>query len=350
MVTLFAVPKPFVGQTAVIQHNSIESWKSFHPDYQIILFGNEEGIAEAARVHGLEHVPEVRRNELGTPLMNAVFEDAEKIARFPILCYVNSDIMLLQDLNAAVERVRDAENFLMVGQRWNLDVADRIDFSRPEIDRELRLRTMHHGALALMWAMDYFVFPRGMWQKLPQFAIGRPGWDNWMLYQSRTMNIELINSSLVVMAIHQNHPPAYTIDGVEAKQNQQTLESTGMARPYTLLDATQMLTPFSLQSIALRNPEDTVNDLDLMPKFRTILKDIYKNRILTGDDAFFYNHILASAHWYEANLDIRHKKYFSALRNIYSAQRIIPHGYSWKRFFVRALKEVKRFVTPAFAR
>jgi len=61
--------------------------------------------------------------------------------------------------------------------------------------------------------MDYFVFPRGMWPKLPAFAIGRSGWDNWMLYQARMMDIALINSSLVVMAIHQNHSPAYRVDG-----------------------------------------------------------------------------------------------------------------------------------------
>ncbi|MGE5313400.1 MAG: hypothetical protein ACM3Q4_01760 [Acidobacteriota bacterium] len=346
MVTLFAIPKPFIGHTAVIQHNSIESWKKFHPEYQIILFGNEEGIAEAAREHGIEHVPEVRRNELGTPLMNAVFEEADRIARFPTLCYVNSDIMLLSDLNEAVRRVCGKERYLMVGQRWNLDVTERIDFTRPDIDREIRLRTMQHGGLALLWAMDYFVFPRGMWEKLPQFAIGRPGWDNWMLYQSRTKRIDLINSSLVVMAVHQNHPPAYTVDGVEAKQNQQTLESTGMTRPYTLLDATHLLTPFSLQDIALRRPEETVKDIDLMPQFRSILKDIYKGRDLQGDDRFFYNHILAAAHWYDANLGIREKRYISAMMNILSAQRIVPHGYSWKRFFVRAGKEIRRFVSP----
>ncbi|HLP15185.1 MAG TPA: glycosyl transferase family 2, partial [Bacteroidota bacterium] len=208
MVTLFAIPKPFVGHTAVIQHNAIESWKRFHPGYQIILFGNEEGIAEAACEHGVEHIPDVRRNELGTPLMNAVFEEADKIARFEILCYVNSDIMLLEDLNAAVDRVKHSKKFLMVGQRWNLDVVERIDFTQPEADHAIRMRTMTDGALALMWAMDYFVFPRNMWEKLPQFAIGRPGWDNWMLYQARAMNLELINSSLVIMAVHQNHPPA----------------------------------------------------------------------------------------------------------------------------------------------
>jgi hypothetical protein len=341
LVTLFAIPKPFVGHTGVIQHNSIESWKTFHPGFQIILFGDEEGIAEAAREHGVEHVPDVERNELGTPLMNAIFEKAEKIARFPTLCYVNADIMLMGDLTDAVARVETSGNFLMVGQRWNLDITDRLDFSRPGIGSELRSHTLQHGALALLWAMDYFVYPRGMWPKLPPFAIGRPGWDNWMLYQARTMNIALINSSLVVMAVHQNHPPAYTIDGVEAKKNYETLESTGMARPYTLLDATLMLTLDSVKEVALRQPEDTVKDLDLMPRFRSILNDLYTNRNLTGNDAFYYNHILAAAHWYEANLAIRARRYFPALRNIVSAQRIVPHGYSWKRFFRRVVKQIK---------
>ncbi|HLP15066.1 MAG TPA: hypothetical protein VK470_02340, partial [Bacteroidota bacterium] len=186
-----------------------------------------------------------------------------------------------------------------------------------------------------------------MWEKLPQFAIGRPGWDNWMLYQARAMNLELINSSLVIMAVHQNHPPAYSVDGVEAKQNHETLESTGMSRGYSLLDATHLLSPFSLQESTLRNPEDTTTDLELMPRFRSILKSIYQNRKLSGDETFFYHHLLASAYWYEANLSIGRKQYVNGFRNIVSAQRIIPHGYSWKRFARRAVKEIRHFITPA---
>ena len=37
---------------------------------------------------------------------------------------------------------------------------------------------------------DYFIFPRNCFTKIPNFAIGRAGWDNWMFYHAR-MNIGL---------------------------------------------------------------------------------------------------------------------------------------------------------------
>jgi len=340
MVTLFAIPKAFVGHTGVIQHNSIASWKTLHPEFQIILFGDEAGIAEAALEHGVEHVPEVKRNEYGTPVLSTIFAEVEPIARFPILCYVNSDIMLLDDFNDAVRRVKDASTFLMVGQRWNLDVTERLDFSRPAVDRELRSRTMENGALAQMWAMDYFVYPKGSLKKLPEFAIGRPGWDNWMLYNARMMNTALINSSLAVMAIHQNHPPAYATDGAEAHENGQAALSTGMHRPFTLLDATHLLTPSSLESADLRRLEETTTDVELLPQFRSMVKRLYADRTLSTEETFFLNHILAGAYWYEATNDILMKDYLSAFRNMSQAGRLVPRGYSWERFMARALKEV----------
>jgi len=49
MITFFTTPKPFRGHIGVIQRNAIESWKRIHPSAEVILFGDEEGAAEAAR-------------------------------------------------------------------------------------------------------------------------------------------------------------------------------------------------------------------------------------------------------------------------------------------------------------
>src|SRR5712664_779088 len=105
MLTLFAVPKPFKGHFGVIQRNAISQWVRLRPKPEILLFGDEEGTVEIAQEFGLRHIPEVKRNQCGTPLLNDLFAKAHALASYNILCYVNADIMLLGDFMEAVQQV-----------------------------------------------------------------------------------------------------------------------------------------------------------------------------------------------------------------------------------------------------
>jgi hypothetical protein len=71
LLTLFSIPKPFDGHIGVIQRNALESWTRLRPACEIVLFGDEPGVAEVARELSLKHVPDVTRNEFGTPLVNS---------------------------------------------------------------------------------------------------------------------------------------------------------------------------------------------------------------------------------------------------------------------------------------
>src|SRR3984893_3808918 len=123
MITCFTTPKPFHGHIGVIQRNAIESWKRVHPDAEVILFGDEEGAAEAARQLGIRHVPVVKRNEHGTQFLSPIFDGAQELARHAFLCYINSDIILLSDFRVAAERVSAlGGRFLMAGRRWDTDI------------------------------------------------------------------------------------------------------------------------------------------------------------------------------------------------------------------------------------
>jgi hypothetical protein len=81
MLTIFAVPKPFKGHVGVIQRNALGSWVRLAET--VILFGDEEGIADAARDLGARHVPEVARNRFGTPLVDGVFGKARTCRHEP---------------------------------------------------------------------------------------------------------------------------------------------------------------------------------------------------------------------------------------------------------------------------
>ena len=95
MLTLFCAPKAFIGHFAIIQRNAIRSWTQLRPVCEIILLGNEEGIAELACELELRHIPEIPRNEFGTPLIDGIFETARSLATGDILGYVNADIILM---------------------------------------------------------------------------------------------------------------------------------------------------------------------------------------------------------------------------------------------------------------
>jgi hypothetical protein len=129
VLTLFATAKPFRGHNAIIQRNALQSWKALHPEVEIILFGDDEGAAEAAREFGLRHEPHVERNEWGTKRLDYLFARAQAIAQHEILCYINCDIILMGDFRRALERVRAMHRqFLMVGRRWDTDITGPLPF------------------------------------------------------------------------------------------------------------------------------------------------------------------------------------------------------------------------------
>ena len=112
MITVFTLPKPFVGHIGMIQRNAIQSWTRLHPDIDILMFGSEQGTAEIAAEFGIRHFPDVDVYEYGTPRMSGYFQQAEEAARHSRMCYVNADIVLFPDLLEAVAKV-DLAKFVM---------------------------------------------------------------------------------------------------------------------------------------------------------------------------------------------------------------------------------------------
>ncbi len=253
MITFFSTPKPFRGHIGIIQRNAIQSWKLAHPDAEVILFGNEEGAAEVARELGVHHEPEVDRNSLGTPLLSSLFDRADRLARHDRLCFLNADILLTDDFLAAATRLAHIhESSLMVGRRCDMDITQPLDFLQPDWGQRLRSAARERGRLRPPQWIDYFVFPRGLLgEQVPPFAVGRPGYDNWLLWKVRSMRVPVVDVTRVVLAVHQNHDYAHHPGGqsglwqdVEAKQNYALL---GKGHFATIDNATHRLMPNGLR-------------------------------------------------------------------------------------------------------
>ena len=206
LITIFTAPKPFrEAHIDLIQRNAIRTWTALGKDVEIALIGGEEGIDKVASDLGVRHLPAVKTNSEGTPLISSIFELGRSVNESPLLAYVNADILLLPDFleNARIIQ-KLAESFLTVGQRWDLDVRESIGGSSGW-EEILLADVRSNGRLHPPMGSDYFIFPRACFQHVPDFAVGRAGWDNWMIYEGRREGWKVIDATGSITVIHQDH-------------------------------------------------------------------------------------------------------------------------------------------------
>jgi hypothetical protein len=248
MLTIFAIPKAFKGQFDAIQHNAIRSWVQLDPKPEVVLFGDDEGTAEIAQELGLRHIPEIDRNEYGTPLMPSIFKRGQAAATNPIVAYVNSDIILGQDFMTAVQKLAAEyghKQFLGVGRKTSIQLTDRIDFTDPEWETKLRARAAREG-FHVTYDSDFFVFPKGLYPTMPRFAIGRCYWSSWLMYDVRRRNVPMVDLTRSVITIEPAHDYSHAkstggmtrLSGVEFRTNKSLFRG---CRYYTTLNSNRAL-------------------------------------------------------------------------------------------------------------
>ena len=241
LITIFITPKGFDrDHIALIQRNAIRSWKTLGADVDILLIGDDPGVEENAKALGVRHIRDVKRNASGTPMLDDIFRLARENYDSPLLAYVNADIILKRDFVETSRKILDREKkFLLVGQRWDLDVQVDLEFLQgweSEFDKDLAARGRRHPA----GGSDYFVYPRDIFTSIPPFAIGRSGWDNWMFYEARVKGWKLINCSKAINIIHQDHDYAHLPNGLPHYRQPESAENVkaagGKRTIFTLLD------------------------------------------------------------------------------------------------------------------
>lgn len=243
MLTIFSVPKTFRDKINIIQRNAILSWKKLQPECEIILFGDEEGVKRVSQEIGVKNIPEIEKNELGTPLVGSAFNLAKKIAKNNLLVYADCDTILMNDLIKASQMVKEPQ-FLMASQRWNLEINELINFNEADWERRLLEKAIREGESSSPAAMDYFLFPRNLKIDFPPFIIGRQGWDDWFIYKLRELKIPIIDATSLVMAIHQKHDhPFYSKENQYNKENKANINLLGgFHHAFTLREADLILT------------------------------------------------------------------------------------------------------------
>ncbi|OGN89161.1 MAG: hypothetical protein A2Y88_01240 [Chloroflexi bacterium RBG_13_48_10] len=256
-ITIFTAPKPFTDpHINLIQRNAIQSWLHLADDVQVLIIGNEAGMSDFAAETGVSQLQDVSCNEQGTPLVNSIFKLARQNSTSPILAYVNADILLTSEFVSLARQVADqTQEFLIVGQRWDLDLKKALVFTQ-DWDVRLLFDVKTCGRLHPPGGSDYFIFPRNCFTEVPSFAIGRAGWDNWMFYHARVNYWPVVDVSSSLTVIHQDHDYSHLPGGQPHYHMPESFENIRLAGGrrtiFTLLDANYIFQAGKLVRIPLR--------------------------------------------------------------------------------------------------
>ncbi len=245
-ITFFTAPKPFTNpHIAMIQRNAIKSWTLLE-DVEIILLGDEVGLSEIAREFNLKHFPNVKVNENSVPLISSMFEIARENANSDLLCIINADMILMDDFVETVKQaIKLKDKFVLLSQRWDYDITSLLEFGEAW-QLKLRESVRKQNQLHRPAGSDFFLFPKTCYQDIPNFTIGRAGWDNWMIYKARKENWAVIDCTPALMIVHQNHDYSHLpnakphYDHPETNVNIQLAGGQANVR-YTILDSTHQL-------------------------------------------------------------------------------------------------------------
>ena len=243
-LTIFSAPKPFMDKhIATIQRNAITSWMKL-PDVEVLLLGDEPGLPQAAQDLGVNLIQDIPRSPSGAPRMDAMFRLARQTCPSQLYCIVNADIILFPGLVETARWVSARkQKFVLLGQRWDLEINTPLDFLANQGDWADHLLSGLHSQAQLHRpaGSDYFLFPDSCYTQMPAFTIGRAGWDNWMIYHARKSGFPAIDATQEITIIHQNHDYAHLPGGQPHYKHPETGENILLAggRPitrFTLLD------------------------------------------------------------------------------------------------------------------
>jgi hypothetical protein len=143
--------------------------------------------------------------------------------------YSNADILFLTGLVECAGMIaKKSSQFLAVGQRWDLDVQSELNFLGDWV-KPLQQNVSENGVPHKQTGSDYFLYPRVCFKEIPDFAVGRAGWDNWMIFWARWQGWHLVDATGGVTAIHQNHDYRHLPGGARHYRLPETYENVMLA-------------------------------------------------------------------------------------------------------------------------
>lgn len=268
-LAFFTAPKPFKDpHIRMIQRNAIQSWKALGEDVEVWLVGDEEGVEEEARELNVGYIPDVLRNSSGTPRIDSIFNLVREKSSAEVLCYVNADILVFPDMLETLDRIRaQVDRYLIIGRRWDAVVTEPLKIEEGW-HKDFQAKTLASAKLHRAAGSDYFIFPRTEFTVIPAFAVGRAGWDNWMIYKGRREHMAVIDATDTIKVIHQNHDFSHLPSGKIHRMQPESAENMELAggryTVFTIHDSNYQMSGGELKRIRL-NRWKLVREISIFP-------------------------------------------------------------------------------------
>lgn len=211
LISLVTAFKKFKPPYSRIQNSALFSWKAnnietFTPE-------NEIGVKDACQGYSnVKLIPNVKRaRELGFPNQSPIVRDmimkALPLVKTPMIALINSDIIILPDFAERIEKIvkKYGYDIYLVGTRRDIKLKTLINSEESykqviEEDRELYDKST---------SSDLFITSKFMWRKIihemPEFILGRYGWDNWLHMIAEIKGFRKFNCTETLIILHCEH-------------------------------------------------------------------------------------------------------------------------------------------------
>ena len=201
-----------------MNHNTLRFWASLRPALQPVLFYTPQDdvtFLQKARDLGwlTFEVPRLRHN---VPVVKDMFMFVrDQVAtRSVFFGYANSDIVFTSRLLDILKyfskyswtdsKNADDKKVMLFGNRHDVFVEDLNPFTSPVSEKSVKESkvTLKKGNI---FAMDYFIMTHDTFpfENLPDFVVGKAGWDSYMLIMALDLNLRSVDCSQAMTALHQ---------------------------------------------------------------------------------------------------------------------------------------------------
>ena len=229
MFTIFTFPRPFKPPFNIPQLNAINSWKKIHKDIEIYLINDELNTAKEFAIKNKIKCIDGKFSKYGSPLLKDAIQSINSVARNDIILFINTDIVYVDGIKRTIDVVlNNFDKYFIVGRRVDYDIDYEISFN--EEDYKEKLITMYkNGDIHGLSGLDYWMFPKNLFNKIPDFVIGKPGYDNWLLAESKRKSIPVIDASNAIRILHQNHYyPQKKLDSYKIEYDENIKKAEGL--------------------------------------------------------------------------------------------------------------------------
>lgn len=205
MLTILTTPRPLLNEknrTAFL--NAIRSWRQLSPPPEIFVFSRDhQSLVER---EGGQFIKDYKGSH-DRPYFDSFLSISQLCAANDTLMYCTDHLILTSDLIPAIATTirKFPDQFILIGQRWQLHVQEPIDFTNSNWETNLHQRTLLTNSPGGPAAKDFIIFRRPLKLKVPPFIMGYPWYDTWLVDAATKAGYPIVDASRVLMTVHQSH-------------------------------------------------------------------------------------------------------------------------------------------------